>query len=103
MERCRQGDAILPLVGAQQSVCYQAIYLTLPQLHPDARETTLAPLAVTAHALGARGKRCRAIVQGDVLRLFGSQLSAWSQTWCSPSAQSMTVLEIRQSGRTEEN
>jgi hypothetical protein len=56
MERCRQCDAILPLVGVQQSACDEGIHLASPQLDLDARKATPAALTVAAHALGARGE-----------------------------------------------
>jgi hypothetical protein len=56
MERCRQCDAILPLVGVQQSACDEGIHLVLSQLDLDARKPASASLAVPAHALSGRGK-----------------------------------------------
>ena len=56
MERRRQGPSILALGGFQQFACDETVHLTSPQLDLDARKSTPAPLAVTAHALGARGE-----------------------------------------------
>jgi hypothetical protein len=56
MERCRQCDAILPLVEVQQSACDESIHLPSPQLDLDAQKPTLAALAVAAHPFGGRGE-----------------------------------------------